>query len=182
MKKLLLIQITILISTFSFSKIEVLDRVAIIVDEGVVMESQIKDLLQTTKLRSIEQGMQLPPTEALLEEIQEQLIIQELQLQRGQEFGIRISDGELNQTFIQIAANNGVNLEQFIKDYEASGQSYEKLREEIRRDMIIQRVQRGIVSGSINITAQEIEGFLACLLYTSPSPRDLLKSRMPSSA
>ena len=161
MKKLLLIQITILMSAFSFAKIEVLDRVAIIVDEGVVMESQIKDLLQTTKLRSIEQGMQLPPTEALLEEIQEQLIIQELQLQRGQEFGIRISDGELNQTFIQIAANNGVNLEQFIKDYEASGQSYEKLREEIRRDMIIQRVQRGIVSGSINITAQEIEGFLA---------------------
>ena len=161
MKKLLLIQITILMSAFSFAKIEVLDRVAIIVDEGVVMESQIRDLLQTTKLRSIEQGMQLPPTEALLDEVQEQLIIQELQLQRGEEFGIRISDGELNQTFITIAANNGVNIEQFISDYEASGQSYEKLREEIRRDMIIQRVQRGIVSGSINITAQEIEGFLA---------------------
>ena len=161
MKKLLFIQITILMSAFSFAKIEVLDRVAIIVDEGVVMESQIRDLVQTTKLRSIEQGMQLPPTEALLEEVQEQLIIQELQLQRGEEFGIRISDGELNQTFIQIAANNGVNIEQFISDYEASGQSYEKLREEIRRDMIIQRVQRGIVSGSINITAQEIEGFLA---------------------
>ena len=161
MKKLLLIQITILMSAFSFAKIEVLDRVAIIVDEGVVMESQVKDLIQTTKLRSIEQGMQLPPTEALLEEIQEQLIIQELQLQRGEEFGIRISDGELNQTFIQIAANNGVSLEQFIRDYEASGQNYEKLREEIRRDMIIQRVQRGIVGGSINITAQEIEGFLA---------------------
>ena len=161
MKKLLLIQTTILMSAFSFAMIEVLDRVAIIVDEGVVMESQIKDLVQTTKLRSIEQGMQLPPTEALLEEIQEQLIIQELQLQRGEEFGIRISDGELNQTFVQIAANNGVSLEQFIRDYEASGQNYEKLREEIRRDMIIQRVQRGIVSGSINITAQEIEGFLA---------------------
>ena len=58
MKKLLLIQITILMSAFSFAKIEVLDRVAIIVDEGVVMESQIKDLIQTTKLRSIEQGMQ----------------------------------------------------------------------------------------------------------------------------
>lgn len=161
MKKLLLIQITILMSAFSFAKIEVLDRVAIIVDEGVVMESQIRDLVQTTKLRSIEQGMQLPPTEALLDEVQEQLIIQELQLQRGEEFGIRISDGELNQTFIQIAANNGVNIEEFISDYEASGQSYEKLREEIRKDMIIQRVQRGIVSGSINITAQEIEGFLA---------------------
>ena len=161
MKKLLLIQITILISTFSFSKIEVLDRVAIIVDEGVVMESQINELLLSTKLRSAEQGIQLPPDNALLDEIKEQLIIQELQLQRGQDFGVRISDTELNQTFAQIASTNGVDIEKFIDEYEASGQDYEKLREEVRRDMIIQRVQRGIVGGLINITDQEIDGFLA---------------------
>ena len=161
MKKLLLIQITILISTFSFSKIEVLDRVAIIVDEGVVMESQINELLLSTKLRSAEQGIQLPPDDVLLDEIKEQLIIQELQLQRGQDFGVRISDTELNQTFAQIASSNGVDIEKFIDEYEASGQNYEKLREEVRRDMIIQRVQRGIVGGLINITDQEIDGFLA---------------------
>ena len=161
MKKILLIQITFIMSMFSFAKIEVLDRIAIIVDEGVVMESQVKDLIEATKLRSIEQGINLPSSEELIEQIQEQLIIQELQLQRGEDFGIRISDGELNQTFLQIAANNGVTLEQFIQDYEASGQNYEKLREEIRKDMIIQRVQRGIVSNSINITTQEIQGFLA---------------------
>ena len=161
MKKLLEIQVTIFMSAFSFAKIEVLDRIAIIVDEGVVMESQIIDLLEATKLRSIEQGIQLPSTEDLIEEIEEQLIIQELQLQRGMDFGIRISDGELNQTFIQIAANNGVSLEEFIENYEASGQDYEKLREEIRRDMIIQRVQRGMVGSTINITDQEIKGFLA---------------------
>ena len=161
MKKLLLIQITILISTFSFSKIEVLDRVAIIVDEGVVMESQINELLLSTKLRSAEQGIQLPPDNVLLDEIKEQLIIQELQLQRGQDFGVRISDTELNQTFAQIASSNGVDIEKFIDEYEASGQDYEKLREEVRRDMIIQRVQRGIVGGLINITDQEIDGFLA---------------------
>ena len=130
MKKLLLIQITILISAFSFAKIEVLDRVAIIVDEGVVMESQINELLLSTKLRSAEQGIQLPPDDALLDEIKEQLIIQELQLQRGQDFGVRISDTELNQTFAQIASSNGVDIEKFIDEYEA------------------------------------------CLLYTSPSPRD----------
>ena len=161
MKKILLIQITILISTFSFSKIEVLDRVAIIVDEGVVMESQINELLLSTKLRSAEQGIQLPPDNVLLDEIKEQLIIQELQLQRGQDFGVRISDTELNQTFAQIASSNGVAIEKFIDEYEASGQDYEKLREEVRRDMIIQRVQRGIVGGLINITDQEIDGFLA---------------------
>ena len=161
MKKLLLIQITILMSAFSLAKIEVLDRVAIIVDEGVVMESQINELLLSTKLRSAEQGIQLPPDDALLDEIKEQLIIQELQLQRGQDFGVRISDTELNQTFAQIASSNGVDIEKFIDEYEASGQNYEKLREEVRRDMIIQRVQRGIVGGLINITDQEIDGFLA---------------------
>ena len=144
-----------------FSKIEVLDRVAIIVDEGVVMESQINELLLSTKFRSAEQGIQLPPDDVLLDEIKEQLIIQELQLQRGQDFGVRISDTELNQTFAQIASSNGVDIEKFIDEYEASGQNYEKLREEVRRDMIIQRVQRGIVGGLINITDQEIDGFLA---------------------
>mgnify|MGYP006257887559 CR=1 FL=1 len=134
---------------------------AIIVDEGVVMESQINELLLSTKLRSAEQGIQLPPDDALLDEIKEQLIIQELQLQRGQDFGVRISDTELNQTFAQIASSNGVDIEKFIDEYEASGQNYEKLREEVRRDMIIQRVQRGIVGGLINITDQEIDGFLA---------------------
>ena len=67
----------------------------------------------------------------------------------------------LIKPLFKLEANNGVSLEQFITNYESSGQSYEKLREEIRRDMIIQRVQRGMVGGSINITAQEIEGFLA---------------------
>ena len=141
------------------AKIEVLDRVAIIVNDGVIMESQINSLVQSTKLRFLEQGA--TPPENLEDEIKEQLIIKELQLQRGQEFGVRISDGELNQTFVQIAQNNGVSLEQFIKNIQDSGQNYEKIREEVRDDMIIQRVQGGVVSNSINITDQEIKGFLA---------------------
>ncbi len=159
MKKLLFIQISFLFSMMISAKIEVLDRVAIIVNDGVIMESQINSLVQSTKLRFLEQGA--TPPENLEDEIKEQLIIKELQLQRGQEFGVRISDGELNQTFVQIAQNNGVSLEQFIKNIQDSGQNYEKIREEVRDDMIIQRVQGGVVSNSINITDQEIKGFLA---------------------
>ena len=185
-----------------FAAIDVLDRVAIIVDEGVIMESQLQDRLQNTKIRLAEQNIQPPSEEQLLDEIKEQLIIEELQLQRGRDAGVRISDGELNQTFIRIAQNNGLSLEEFIVNYEDSGQSYEKLREEIRNDMVIQRVQQGMVGNAINITQQEIDGFLQtdeaieqltpellvrqiqvatrleadniyhCLLYTSPSPRD----------
>ena len=161
MKKLLLIQISILLSFMASAKIEVLDRVAIIVNDGVIMESQIKDLVDSTRLRFLEQGAEPPSAQKLIEEIKEQLIVKELQLQKGVEFGVRISDSELNQTFIQIAQNNGITLEQFIKNVQDSGQNYEKIREEVREDMIIQRVQRGVVSNSINITEQEIDGFLA---------------------
>ena len=143
-----------------FAAIDVLDRVAIIVDEGVIMESQLQDRLQNTKIRLTEQNIQPPSEEQLLDEIKEQLIIEELQLQRGRDAGVRISDGELNQTFIRIAQNNGFSLEEFIVNYEDSGQSYEKLREEIRNDMVIQRVQQGMVGNAINITQQEIDGFL----------------------
>ena len=160
MKKLFL-HMVILTSTFSYGKVELLDRVAIIVDEGVVMESQITDAITSTKIRYREQNLEIPPDQILIEDIKEALIIEELQLQVGKDAGVRISDGELNVTFIQIAQNNGLGLEEFIEGYEASGQSYEKLREEVRNDMIIQRVQNGLVSNSINITDQEIKGFLS---------------------
>ena len=161
MKKLIFVQLSFLFSLFISAKIEVLDRVAIIVNDGVIMESQVDDLVESTRLRFLEQGAEPPPASSLIEEIKEQLIVKELQLQKGLEFGVRISDGELNQTFFQIAQNNGLTLEQFIKNIQDSGQNYEKIREEVREDMIIQRVQRGVVSNSINITDQEIEGFLA---------------------
>jgi Parvulin-like peptidyl-prolyl isomerase len=158
--KNLFVATSLSMSIFIFAAIDVLDRVAIIVDEGVIMESQLQDRLQNTKIRLAEQNIQPPSEEQLLDEIKEQLIIEELQLQRGRDAGVRISDGELNQTFIRIAQNNGLSLEEFIVNYEDSGQSYEKLREEIRNDMVIQRVQQGMVGNAINITQQEIDGFL----------------------
>ena len=129
MKKLIFVQLSFLFSLFISAKIEVLDRVAIIVNDGVIMESQVDDLVESTRLRFLEQGAERPPASSLIEEIKEQLIVKELQLQKGLEFGVRISDGELNQTFFQIAQNNGLTLEQFIKNIQDSGQNYEKIRE-----------------------------------------------------
>ena len=74
MKKLLLIQISILLSFMASAKIEVLDRVAIIVNDGVIMESQIKDLVDSTRLRFPEQGAEPPSAQKLIEEIKEQLM------------------------------------------------------------------------------------------------------------
>ena len=161
MKKNIYIALSILLTLPVSAKIEVLDRVAIIVGEGVVLESQVNNMLENIKTRYQEQGAPMPPQEVMLEQVQERLIIEELQLQMGRQAGIRVGDGELNQAFENIAQSNGLSLESFIETLEAEGESYEELRSQVRKEMIIQRVQRGKVGREVNITEQELDGFLA---------------------
>ena len=161
MKKKLYIALSILLALPLSAKIEILDRVAIIVGEGVVLESQVNNMLENIKKRYQEQGAPMPPQEVMLEQVQERLIIEELQLQMGRQAGIRVGDGELNQAFENIAQSNGLSLEDFIETLEAEGESYEELRSQVRKEMIIQRVQRGKVGREVDITEQELDGFLA---------------------
>jgi|TARA_B100000900_G_scaffold403992_1_gene411772 peptidyl-prolyl cis-trans isomerase SurA len=161
MKKNIYIFLSILLTLPLNAKIEILDRVAIIVGEGVVLESQVNKMLENIKKRYQEQGAPMPPQEVILEQVQERLIIEELQLQMGRQAGIRVGDGELNQAFENIAQSNGLSLESFIEALEAEGESYEELRSQVRKEMIIQRVQRGRVGREVDITEQELDGFLA---------------------
>ena len=160
MKKLTIFSLLMTIPALVFARVEILDRVAIIVDDGLIMESQITESILEIKMNMQMQNITIPPREELREQVIERLIIEELQLQLGNLYGIRISDGELNQTLNTIAANNNLSLENFITTIEEAGQSYEAVREKIRKDMIIQRVQRGKVGNEINITEQEFVSFL----------------------
>jgi peptidyl-prolyl cis-trans isomerase SurA len=125
------------------------------------MESQIKKDLAEIIGRYDEQNIKKPSIEVLQEQVVERLIIDELQLQMANRAGIRISDSELNETITRIAANNGMDLEEFISIMANDGASYEDLREGVREEMIIQRIQRGRVSSEINITEKEFAAYLA---------------------
>jgi peptidyl-prolyl cis-trans isomerase SurA len=160
MKKLFL-TLYLISSTISYAKIEVLDRIAVIVDDGVIMESQITKTLADVSKRYDDQNIPPPPADILLEQVTEKLIIEELQLQMADRAGVRISDAELNLTLSRLAANNQLSLEEFVVFVEENGDSYEDLREQMRREMRIQRIQRGRVNSSIDITEKEFESFLA---------------------
>ena len=142
------------------AEIKLLDRIAVIVDDGVIMESQIKSQTEEILEQYKNQNINPPSKEILREEIIEKLVLDELQLQMAARVGIRISDAELNQTFIRIASGNNMELEEFIDYLRSQGTSYENLRENIRRQMLIQRVQQGRVSSEVSITDKEFEGFL----------------------
>jgi peptidyl-prolyl cis-trans isomerase SurA len=132
MKKILL-PLIVLTSIPLFSKIEVLDRVAIIVDDGIVMESQVINNLEEIITKYDEQNIPKPEIKVLREQVIEQLIIEELQLQMANRAGIRISDTELNETIVRIASNNKMELQEFISFIETSGDSYEELRENVKK-------------------------------------------------
>jgi len=160
MKKITLF-ITLFLSTKILSEIQILDRIAIIVDDGVVMESQVKAGLEEIISRYDQQNIPKPDIESLKEQVIESLIIEELQLQMANRAGVRISDAELNSSIIRIAQNNQMELQQFISFIENSGDSYEEFRENVRKQMIIQRIQRGRVQSEISITEKEFDAFLA---------------------
>ena len=157
----ILTALALIFCTSSFAKIEVLDRIAIIVDDGVVMESQVKNTIREITNRYDDQGLQKPPDDVIKEQVQEKLIIVELQLQMADRAGVKISDAELNVTMSRLATNNQMSLEEFIAFIEENEDSYEELREQMRREMRIQRIQRGRVNSSIDITENEFEAFLA---------------------
>jgi len=125
------------------------------------MESQINKAREALEVAYREQNIQLPPKDILLDQIKERLIIEELQLQLADRAGVKISDAELNSSFSRLAANNEMTLEEFITFIESNGDSYEEVRETMRKEMRIQRIQRGRVNSSIEITEKEFEAFLA---------------------
>ncbi len=159
MKKFTLLT-TFFLSSSLFSAVEILDRVAVIVEDGLIMESQIKRDLEDIIKRYDEQNIPKPDVSVLREQVIESLIIEELQLQLADRYGIRISDEELNNTISRIAANNNYQLEEFIRFIENDGSSYVDFRENVKKQITIQRVQRGRVGSEIDITEKEFEAFL----------------------
>ena len=158
MNKILIV--SLIFSSVISAKVEVLDRIAIIVDDGVIMESQLKSAVSDLERRYDDQNIPKPPQDVFLDQIREKLIIEELQLQLADRAGVKISDAELNQTLGRLASNNQMSLEEFITFVENDGASYEDLRDSIRKEMKIQRVQRGKVNSNIDITDKEFEAFL----------------------
>ena len=114
MRKLSSLIILLTISLYGQAALVLLDRIAVIVDEDVIMQSEIEERLLTIKAQIAAQpSAKAPPNDVLEEQITERLIVESLQLQTANRAGIRISDDELNQALASIAYQNQMSLEQF---------------------------------------------------------------------
>ena len=140
---------------------EIIDQVVAIVDDDVIMASELRERVASVTENLNARGITLPPEEEIIRETLDRLILENIQLQMGTRVGVRISDAQLNNAVMRIAAQNGMDLDQFRQALEQQGQSYSAMREQVRREMIIQRVQGGNVNQRIQITDQEVDSFIA---------------------
>lgn len=151
----------LLVSSVAHADVVPLDRVVAIVDNDVVMQSQLDQRLREVRQTIQKRGAPLPPEHVLTQQVLERLIIENIQLQIGERSGIRITDEELNQAMGTIAQRNNMSLDQFRAALAHDGLSYDDAREQVRREMIISRVRQRRVAERIQVSEQEVQNFLA---------------------
>jgi peptidyl-prolyl cis-trans isomerase SurA len=155
-----LIVVALLISSFLSIKTEaapeLLDSVSVIVDQGVVLESQITELIAVVKRNAMLNNQSLPSDRALRTQAIEKLIIDNLQTQMAERMGIQISDPQLEQTILNIAQGENMKIAQFREKVSQEGVTYDTYREEIRKELILGEVRRANVRRRVYITEQEI--------------------------
>ena len=142
---------------------EFLDGVAAIVNEGVVLKSQLHEQIESITARAASQGMELPPLDILEEQLLERLIISEIQLQRAAQFQIQVSDEILNRAIAGIAEENGVPFEDMPRLLAEDGVDYAQFRRQLREEITISNLRNGEVGDSINVSEREIEQCVADL-------------------
>ena len=140
--------------------VEILDKVIAVVDDDVVMESELQERLALVRGNIAASGQASPPDDILVRETLDRLILESIQLQMGQRYGVRIDEQQINNAVARLASQNGLTPEQFINQLESSSISYTEFRENMTREMVIQRVQAGNVNQRIDISEAEIEAFL----------------------
>ena len=151
----------LLVGTPTQAATEILDQVVAIVDDDVIMSSELRERVVAVTENLSARGIALPPEDELIRETLDRLILESIQLQIGNRVGVRISDAQLNEALVRIAGQNRFTLDQFRQALEQRGQSYGAMREQVRKEMIIQRVQAGNVNQRIQITEQEVGNFMA---------------------
>lgn len=142
-----------------------LDAIVAIVDEDVVLASELLTRLDSVQKQIAASNVEAPPNNVLVSQIMERLILESLELQEAERRGVQIDDETLTQAVIGFAQQNGMNLEQFRQALEQDGLSYVEFRDQIRREMIISRLQRNLVSRRIAISDKDVDDLLGSPYY-----------------
>lgn len=138
-----------------------LDKIIAVVDDEIILESELFDMEETVRQQLRQKGAAIPPSDIMHKQVLERLIMQRLQIQKAQKSGIRVGDDALNAALKSIAAKNKLSLGEFRDLLEKDGFDFSEFRDSIRQEMIITRLRKTQVEDRIVVTDREIDNFLA---------------------
>ena len=136
-----------------------LDRIVALVDEGVVLQSELNRRIVEIRENAARANSALPEPEQLSNEVLDSLILENIQMQLAERVSIRFNDDEINRILGTMAENNNMSFDEYLDVLNEAG-VYLLTREQVRKQMTMQELQRGMVNRRIQITEQEIDNFL----------------------
>ena len=137
------------------------DSIVAIVDDDVILRSELESAVNNIKKQYVKQAGQLPPDPILERQVLDRLILQRLQVNRANSIGIRVSDAELNQSVQAIASSNKMTAEQFQARLSSEGISFEDYRNNLRDELIQQRLRQSYIQSRVQVNETEVEQLLA---------------------
>ena len=141
-------------------RVRTLDRIVAVVNNEVITQHELDDRIQLTTQQLKRQNTPLPPREVLEKQLLERMIVDRVQLQNAQETGLRIDEAQLDKTIQRIAQQNNLTLEAFRATLERDGVSFARFREEIRNEILLERLREREVDNKIVISDGEIDNHL----------------------
>ncbi|CAH0532567.1 Chaperone SurA [Vibrio stylophorae] len=140
-----------------------LDQVAVIVNDGVILESDINRAHQILTMNAALKGQSVPSLSVMRDQIIDNLIDQELQLQQAKRIGLEISDAQLDEAIARIAKGEGLSVDGLRRAVEKNGVSYADFRQSVRDDMAAGRARGAIVQRQINVLPEEVKALAKAL-------------------
>jgi peptidyl-prolyl cis-trans isomerase SurA len=140
---------------------ELLDRIAAIVNDGLVLKSELDEQMASVEKRLADQKVELPSQSVLRQQVLDRLVLQEIQLQRAKHVGLTITDEQLNGALQEIAARNKIPFDQLPTALAAQGVDYKQYRESMRKELTLSTLRQRDVISHINVSPHELEQFLA---------------------
>lgn len=137
--------------------VELIDKVVAVVNQDVVLESQLEGLVHQVRQSARTAGQPLPDEQRLRKQALERLILESLQLQLAERLGLRITDTQLEQAIGNIARSEGKTQEQLRAGLQAQGLTYSQFREQVRNEILLSELARNQVRRRINISDQEVK-------------------------
>jgi peptidyl-prolyl cis-trans isomerase SurA len=138
-----------------------IDSIVALVDDNVILRSELDMAIEGIVDRIRASGEAMPPINLLERQVLERLIIRELQVQRAQMTGIRVSDSDIDQALVQLAQQNGITVQQMRQVLENDGEDFAEFRRNIGEEMMAERLRQRIVNSMDPITDTEVDILLA---------------------